>query len=574
MKQYPWYESYDPGFPKYLNYPDRTLYEMIWDTNQQYPDKTACTFMGTKICYSELVDLIDRTAEALTKKGISKGDVATVCLPNVPQAVISFYALNKIGAVVSMVHPLTPAQELKQILIATKSKALFVLNLFLPQYLEILPETGNLFTVCCAIPDYLPAKLSLAFYLAKGRKIKKIAYDDTILPWKEFVRNKSNRKSIRETSLYERAISSDECAVYLHSGGTTGSPKTVKLSSRNFNVLALQGPFIIGVKDPNGLKMASILPFFHGFGLCMGLHTMMVNGINAVLIPIFSSDNLVAMLRKEKPNFIAAVPTLLEGIMNNKKLKSMDLSFIQAVFCGGDTLTAELKRRFDRFLKDHGSKAEVREGYGLTETVTVCCVNPIQKNRESTIGIPLADIRMKVVELNTIEEVAPGTPGEICVSGPTVMLGYLDDPEATAQACRVHEDGEVWVHTGDYGSMDEEGYFRFIQRMKRIVKVSGIPVFPSQIEDVIAKIPQVREVCVIGIPHPYKMQVIKAYISVNDPETVRQEELYDEIRKVCSEHLIRHAIPAQIELMDQLPRTKVGKIDTLVLEKLNEKTVP
>lgn len=571
-----WYQSYDEWFSPNITYPDKTMYELYADTVKQFPDYTACAFLGTKITFSELLKQTDRTAAALKTLGIGKGDVVTICLPNTPHAVIAFYALNRLGAVANMVHPLTPSDELARNIESTQSTFLFVLNAFYPKYEQMLPGSSIRHTVVCAIGDYLPLVMKAGFYLTKGRKIKKIRKNeepgsaDRILTWKDFMKragddNAANDKAAKE---YTRVLQPDECAVYLHSGGTMGSPKTIMLSSANFNALAVQGPSIVGIPKPAGLSMATILPLFHGFGLCMGMHTMMTNGITAILVPQFSTESLADLLKKEKPNFIAAVPTLLEGIMKNKKVQDMDLSYIKAVFCGGDTLPGELKVRFDRFLKDHHCDAEVREGYGLTETVTVCAVNPIRKNRQNTVGIPLADILMKVVEPGTENEVETGVSGEICVTGPTVMLGYLNDPQATSEAIHIHSDNRRWVHSGDYGFMDTEGFFHFTQRIKRIIKVSGIPVFPSQIEDVIAKVPGVREVSVIGIPHPYKMQVVKAFITPEDP-AVSQETLTQQILDECGKELIRHAVPAQIEYMASLPRTKVGKVDTRALEVLS-----
>lgn len=594
--EYVWYKSYDKEFPRTVEYPDKTMYELFADSAAENSRYTACTFLGTELTFSKLHNLVNIVATALSARGIKPGDTATICLPNTPHAVIAFYAINRIGAIANMLHPLTPSDELEGIITATRSRCIFVLNAFLPKYADMLPRTDNQFAVSCAITDYLSPVKSVGFYIAKGRKIKKISYNAKIIPWKSFLseidmkdmvnssasnnpETKKNTKSKNTDSYvhnmnlkiysesYIRKASPTECAVYLHSGGTMGNPKTIMLSSANMNVLALQGPSIVGISNPKGMKMATILPLFHGFGLCMGMHTMMVNAINAILVPIFSADSLAMLLKNEKPNFIAAVPTLLEGIMKNKAIQKTDLSYLKAVFCGGDTLSSELKRRFDLFLHEHNCTAQVREGYGLTETVTVCSVNPIGKNKENTVGIPLADMVMKIVELNTTEELPVNTPGEICVTGPTVMLGYLDDPEATKDALKLHSDGKLWVHTGDYGYMDDEGYFHFISRMKRIIKVSGIPVFPSQIEDVIASIENVREVSVIGIPHPYKMQVIKAYVALTNP-SVPTDRMKEEILKVCEKKLIKHAIPVQIEFIENLPRTKVGKVDTVALEKM------
>ncbi|MHB1483552.1 MAG: class I adenylate-forming enzyme family protein [Saccharofermentanales bacterium] len=556
-----WIKNYDNGFPVSMNYPDKTMYELFKETVGQYPGYTACSFLGTDIAFSQLLSLVDRVAANLNETGIRKGDVVTICLPNTPHAVAVFYALNKLGAIANMVHPLTPSDELSEIIQKTRSVCLFVLNAFYPKYKDMLPKTGNRHTIVCAITDYLSLVKKFGFYVTKGRKIKKVETDSMTITWNDLLAG--SKSAIGE---YERVIQPKECAVYLHSGGTMGIPKTIMLSSYNFNVLALQGPYIIGIAKPAGYSIASILPVFHGFGLCMGMHTMMVSGITAILVPVFSADSLVSLLCKEKPNFIAAVPTLLEGIMNNKKIADQDLSYIKAVFCGGDTLTRELKMRFDKFLEEHKCNARVREGYGLTETVTVCSVNPINNNRADSIGVPLADILMKIVEPGSEKEMPAGESGEICVAGPTVMLGYLDDPQATKEAIHLHEDGLSWVHTGDYGFMDEDGFFHYTQRIKRIIKVSGIPVFPSQIEDVIAHIPGIKEVGVIGIAHPYKMQVVKAFVVLDDP-AMTQDYMRKHILEICAEKLIKHAIPAQIVFMEKLPRTKVGKVDTLQLEK-------
>lgn len=558
-----WIKKYDEGFPATMTYPDKTMYELFADAVRLYPEYTACSFLGTKIRFQILLDLVDRAASALAAMGIKKGDVATICLPNVPQAVIAFYALNKLGAIANMVHPLTPSEELFQVIQQTQSTCLFVLDAFLPKYIEMLPKTKNRYTVVCSIKDYLSPVMKVGFYITKGRKIKKVDRDITMVSWANLVGDQTYAKV---TEKYARTILPGECAVYLHSGGTMGTPKTIMLSSANLNVLALQGPHIVGIENPAGSSMATILPLFHGFGLCMGMHTMMVNGITAILVPLFSAESLADLLKKEKPNFIAAVPTLLEGIMKNKNVQKQDLSYLKAVFCGGDTLTGDLKMRFDQFLATHNCKAQVREGYGLTETVTVCSVNPIKNNRLNTVGIPLADMLMKIVETGTEIEAPVGNNGEICVTGPTMMLGYLNDPDATKEAIHLHEDGRNWVHTGDYGFMDEDGFFHFTQRIKRIVKVSGIPVFPSQIEEVITSIPGVREVSVIGIPHPYKMQVVKAYVVLDDT-SISEEEMRKKIKDVCSLQVIKHAVPAEIEFKDKLPRTKVGKIDTVELEK-------
>jgi long-chain acyl-CoA synthetase len=562
----PWLAHYDPWFKPHLNYPELTLYELVAQTARRFPKLIAISFMGTRISYEVLLAKIDLAAACLGALGMKSGDVATICLPNVPHAVIFFYAVNRLGGICNMVHPLTPAEEMSHYIRTTRSDYLVILDAFLAKQTEMLERSRIKRTIVCSIMDYLGTGLKVGFFLTKGRKIAAMPKQQTYIKWRDFL------SLAQPGELYLRVKGARDCAVYLHSGGTTGTPKTIMLSSFNFNALARQGLQIIGIIDdenfdPAGLSMVTILPLFHGFGLCMGMHTMLVNGMRAILVPQFTPEVLAEVIVKEKPAFIAAVPTLFEGILQNEKLKSADLSCLKAVFCGGDSLPSDLKHRFDTFVKEHSGTCTLREGYGLTETVTVCAVNPMQDARDDTVGLPLADVLMKVVEPGTQREVPIGQDGEFCIHAPTVMMGYLDDPEATAETIRQHEDSLDWVHTGDYGFMDSDGYFHFKQRIKRILKVSGMPVFPSQIEDVVSAVPGVRLVCAIGVPHPYKMQVVKLFVVAGsgapDQETIRQR-----ILEACARSLNPYAQPKEIEFCEDLPRTKVGKIDFVSLERI------
>jgi long-chain acyl-CoA synthetase len=563
---HPWIAHYDPWAKPSLAYPEETLYEAFASSAERYPEQVALTFMGRHITYADLLARIDQTAACLQQIGLKKGDIATICLPNTPHAVVFFYAVNRLGGICNMVHPLTPAEELSHYIRTTESDYLFILDAFLAKHTDMLEQSRILKVVVCSIMDYLSTGLKVGFFLTKGRKIKSAPRQLKYIRWRSFL------ELAAEPKAYQRAAGPEACAVYLHSGGTTGSPKTIMLSSFNFNVLATQGPQIIGYPadqtfDPAGLSMVTILPLFHGFGLCMGMHTILVNGMRAILVPQFSPEILAEVIIKERPSFIAAVPTLFEGILKNEKLKKTDLSCLKSLFCGGDSLPRDLKRRFDTFLAERGATCSLREGYGLTETVTVCAVNPLLDAREETVGLPLADILMKVVEPGTDREVDPGQDGEFCVHAPTIMLGYLNDPQATAETVRVHDDGRAWVHTGDFGYMDTDGYFHFKQRIKRILKVSGIPVFPSQVEDVIAEVPGVRLACAIGVPHPYKMQVVKAFV-VPEADAPDENTLRENILDRCGKALISYAVPKEIEFCDDLPRTKVGKIDFVSLERI------
>lgn len=566
----PWVAHYDPGVMPNLEYPDLTLYEAMKRTGEQFPDAAAIAFKGLHISYGQMKEIVDLLACVLEDEGIGKKDVMTICLPNIPHAMFFFYAVNRLGSIANLVHPKMPKEELRSVLISTGSRYLVILDAFFPKHQTVLEE-GLLEKVYVAsVGDYLSFFMNIAFYLTRGRKIPRLPCDSRLCTWREIKEKMKGKEPCR----YERKRLPTEAAVYLHSGGTTGSPKTIMLSSANLNMLAAQGPQIVNIPNPHVTKkepkksMLTILPLFHGFGLTMGMHTMVFNALTSVLVPEFSAAALAAGIRKEKVSFIAAVPTLYEGMLKNKKLKNADLSFLSCCFCGGDSLSADLKKRFEAFLHDRGANISLREGYGLTETVTVCAVNPEYKSKFGSIGLPLADILMKIVEPGTEKVLPAGENGEICVCGPSVMLGYLGDPEGTKEALKMHSDGRVWVHTGDFGYMDENGYFFFVQRLKRIIKVSGVPVFPSQIEDLISSVEKVEAACVIAFPDDHRIHVAKALVIPDSSLTPEERNLLkNEIHRVCVERLISYARPVEIEFYDQFPMTIVGKIDYVELEK-------
>ena len=538
---------------------ERTMYELVRERAKVYADRVAVEFLGRRILYPELIACIDRTADGLRRIGVRPSDVVTLCLPNTPHAVIAFYAANRLGCVANMVHPLSPPEELAHSMAQTRSRVLVVLDAFLPKHRERLERDGAPLIVSCSLPDYLPWLKGRLFRWTMGRKIPKVVEGERLFRW-------SSLSGDGSVAPYEPHLLPGDPAVYLHSGGTTGAPKTIVLSSMNFNLLALEGPAIIGLEDTSGQSMVSILPFFHGFGLCMGMHAMVVNGILAILVPKFSAEELAKVVRKCRPTLMAGVPTLFDGMLRNPRLRKADLSNLRAVFCGGDTLPVDLKRRFDAFLQERGAKCTLREGYGLTETVTVCCVNPIDADREGSVGLPLRGVRMAIVEPGTENLLPAGWEGEICVNAPTTMLGYLDDPAATDVAVWTHEDGLRWVHTGDFGSMDVDGYVHFKQRLKRIIKVSGVPVFPSQIEDTVMEMEEVAVACAVGAPDLHRMQTVHLYV-VPAAGIPGDEALEEKIRSHCQRHLLIYSVPTRIIFRGTLPLTLVGKTDVTALEK-------
>ena len=558
----PWLKYYD-STPAHLDYPKKTIYEMVRAAADKYPKNIAYEFMGKKTTFAEFMERIDRTAKAYLAMGIGKGDRVTICMPNCPQALDSFYALNRIGAVSNMIHPLSAASEIKFYLDFSKSKAILTLDQFYGKVAGILPELANKDTMLLVarIVDELPPVLAVGFALTKGRKIPPLPKRGNYVLWNEFMR--VGRK--RDLPLPKELGRFTDCASILYSGGTTGTTKGIMLSNLNFNACGLQTIAASGFAPINGMKMLSVMPVFHGFGLGIGIHTALIGGATCILVPQFNVKTYAELLIKKQPNIIPGVPTLFEALLRAENLESADLSCLKGVFCGGDSLSVELKKKVDAFLKEHNAEVQIRQGYGLTECVTASCLTPKDYNRVGSIGVPFPDTYYKIVKTGTTEEVDANVEGEICISGPSVMMCYMDNPEETDHTLRRHADGRVWMHSGDLGKMDEDGFVYFSQRIKRMIVTSGYNVYPGQLENVIDGHEKVLLSCVIGVKDPYKMQKVKAFV-VLKPDYEPSDAIRDEILEYCRGHIAKYAMPYDIEFRAELPKTLVGKVAYRVLE--------
>ena len=557
----PWLKYYG-NTPASLEYPHKTMYEMVEAAAKRHPNHVAYVFMGKKTSYTEFMKRIQAAAQGLYKMGIRKGDKVTICMANTPQALDCFYALNRIGAIPNMIHPLSASQEIAFYLNFSKSKAVLTLDQFYYKVAEILPQLENPTEILIAkVVDELPAPLSALYPLTKGaRAVKKLPKAGYTL-WYDMVKAGKNTKLPAQKSRY------DSCGAILYSGGTTGTTKGIMLSNLNFNALALQTIAASGfsMEEISNMKMLSVMPVFHGFGLGIGIHTPLVAGGTCILIPQFNVKVYAKTLMKQKPNLIPGVPTLFEALLRTEDLEGADLSFLKGIFSGGDSLSPELKKKVDAFLREHNCSEQIREGYGTTECVTASCLTPKDYARQGSIGVPFPDTYYKIVEPGTTNEVGPNIEGEICISGPTVMLGYMDNPYETANTLRRHYDGRIWLHTGDLGHMDQDGFVYFRQRIKRMIVTSGYNVYPSQLENIIDANDKVLISCVIGVKDPYRVQRVKAYV-VPMPGVEPSEALKQEILDYCSGRIAKYAMPREIEFRKELPKTLVGKVAYRVLE--------
>ena len=431
----PWTAFYGDS-PATLDYPHKTMFQLLEETANRYSKNTAYIFMGKETSYAEFLQRIDAAARGLTAMGIRKGDRVTICMANTPQALDCFYALNRIGAIPNMIHPLSAAKEIAFYLNFSKSKAILTLDQFYHKVAEILPELENPTQVLIAkIADELPFPLNLVYPLTKGGRHPRPKSGYTF--WSDLI------KAGKDTVLPDHDGKWDDCAAILYSGGTTGTTKGIMLSNLNFNALGLQTIAASGFESVAGMKMLSIMPVFHGFGLGIGIHTALIGGATCILVPQFSVKVYSDTLLKHKPELIPGVPTLFEALLRAEKLEGADLSFLRGIFSGGDSLSPELKKKVDAFLKAHNCPEQIREGYGTTECVTASCLTPRNYARSGSIGVPFPDTFYKIVAPGTAEELPANHEGEICISGPTVMLGYMDNPEETAQTLRRHGDGRL-----------------------------------------------------------------------------------------------------------------------------------
>ena len=554
----PWVKNLG-DVPAHLDYFQGSMYEAVERIARQNPNAVAFDFMGRSTTYKKMIEEIQRCAKSLRTIGVREGDCVTIAMPNCPQAIYVFYAANLIGAIANMVHPLSSEKEIEFYINESKSVTVVTLDQFYHKVEAIRQNTCAVNIVIARIRDALSKPLKAGYMLTEGRKLEKIPKDAPVIRWDEFC-------SLGKACFWNYKVprKADDPAVILYSGGTTGKTKGILLTNLNFNALAQQIIATNPMFRP-GDKMLSAMPLFHGFGLGVCIHSMLANGGRCILVPRFTADSYAKLITKYKCNFIAGVPTLYEALLRLPSMDKADLSCLKGVFSGGDSLSVELKKKVDKFLYDHRSMVQVREGYGTTETVTASCLTPIHMAKEGSIGLPFPDMYFKIVEPGTDIEVPYGQEGEILMAGPTVMKEYVNHPEETAQTLRHHADGLTWVYTGDLGVMDADGFVYFRGRKKRMIITSGYNVYPGQLENILDANPMVQMSCVIGVPDPYKMQKVEAFVMLASGVEPTQET-EDKLMRYCRQHIAKYALPYDIEFRKTLPTTLVGKVAYRELE--------
>lgn len=538
--------------------PSTTIYNYMLEKNLDNLDDIAVIYFGKKYSYKKLKKQIDECAKSLQQRGIGVNDIVTICMPNTPEAVIMFYALNKIGAVASMIHPLSSENEIKEFLNEVNSKMVVTIDSSYSKITNIMDDTKLEDIVVVSPKDSMPFPLKQLYKFTKNNC--KIIKNLKTVMWNDFIKFGRKIDKVNEHP-YEKGKTS----VIMHSGGTNGTPKGVELTDDNFNSMVEQ--FVLKADNfERGDRMLTIMPVFHGFGLCSSIHLPLSQGVTTILIPKISIKNIDKTLNKYKPNHLLGVPTLFNGIMsviNNKltngKLKKFDLSYLKYAVSGGDAVKESFETEVNRFFSKCGSNAKLSKGYGLTEAVAGATFAYGEYNAADSVGIPMVKTNIKIVDIETGEEVSENIDGEICISGPTIMKAYYGRQNDTLGALK---DG--WLHTGDIGHI-QNGILYFSQRKANMIISSGVNVYPRTIEEVIEKHPAVQQCAVIGIYHSYKNEVPKAFIVLKEGYDLT-EEIKQEIKQLCDSNLNKYSIPYSYEYRKTLPQTLLGKVSHTMLK--------
>lgn len=511
-------------------------------------DFPAVAFLHKTLTYGALSQEIDRVACFLLNLGVKKGDCVTIALPNVPSAVSVFYAVNKIGAVANMAHPLLPFDLLKKYMQAANSKLLFGFDILIDEYFDKLIADGFKVVVCRA-NDYLNCVESFFYSLFGKKRYKQIDKKKCVF-----------FKQAQKTQIFavSAAAAFDNVAVIMHSSGTTQEPKTTALTDKNLNVVADNTIDVLPWKKQMKRGMASlmVLPSFHAFGLGVCVHTVMSYGYLNVLVPKFSPKAIVRKLKTKNIAVIAGVPTMFLALAKQKNFGGKHLKRLAFAFCGGDRLDDSVRELFDGTVAKWGGKCKLDEGYGLTEAAGVFSVNTRRAEKAGSLGKPLGG---EIFAFDEDGNVLPaGQDGELCVSSAAVMKGYLKDGKIVRDGLFMR-DGKTFVKTGDLGHVDEEGFIFYKSRIKRMEKVSGINVFPAEAEKTIGKVDGVLQCCVKGVPDEKKGTVLHAYVVPQ--EGADQDALRAAIQTACAEKLDKWTCPRQINFLREMPLNKFGKID-------------
>ena len=548
----PW-EKYYKGHNIDMHIPNKSMYNQVFSSYKKYPKNLAYQYYSTKINYTKFIKQIDHAAICFKKLGVKKGDIITLCMPNIPEVLISLYALNKLGAIANMLHPLSAEAEIQDSLNSTNSKYLVMIDMFYNKMEKIIDKTKVQKVIFTSASNSMNIFMKLGYNFTEAKKYKKYPKRELFISWHHFLKKYYDNKI-----KIKRKYGKNTPAVILHSGGTSGKPKNVVLQNRAFILASMQEKISLEYLKPGDCCLA-IMPNFHGFGLSVTLHTPFALGCYAILVPRFNAKKFDTLFKQTRPTCVLGVPTLFEALIHCKNEKNLDLSFLKYVVSGGDILNVKLEQQINNYFKIHHSTAKITQGYGLSEALAAVCLSHDEVNKSGSVGIPLAGNHVKIINPVSRKTLPYGDIGEICINSKAFMLGYLNNEAETNEVLQIHKDGHVWLHTGDLGYMDSDGFVFYKGRQKRMIITSGYNVYPSHIEEVIEQHPAVLQCTVVGMPHPYKQEVPKAFIVLKSG--LHSLFIKSDIKEYCQKHLAKYMVPYEIVLRKKLPKTKLGKVD-------------
>ncbi len=551
--------GYIDKLPQEIQYPEGSLYDAIYESSCKWPHNIALTYYSAEITYKELIKRINKVAMSLKNLGVERGDRVTVCMPNTPESVYMFYAINEIGAVANMVHPLSSEKEIEEYLNQSQSKVMLCIDISYPKVENIIKNTDVEHLIVVSATRSMDFIIRGIYKLTKGRK-NHVKHSQHVITWDKFLFQGS-----KYLGNPHARVNADDPAVILYSGGTTGKPKGVVLSNLNFNAQALGAKYLVPDLLKSRYSMLSFLPNFHAFGLGVCIHIPLFCGMRAVLIPQFSAKKLRGYLRKYKINIIVGVPTVFDYFTKIKFGKN-ELRNIKGVVSGGDIVNDAMKRELNDFLEQHGSRAMLHNGYGLTEAAGGMIFSPaIIAKEPNTIGFPLPDSEVLIVNPHSKKPVKTGEDGEILVRGLTIMKEYLGKPKET-EAAFTTVNGKKYLRTGDVGYVDERGAVYFRTRLKRMIITNGYNVYPTTVEDATMKCDLVEKCACVGVYDKLRGQKVKIFIKLKP--NVQERAAKKELAKLYKQYLAKYETPREIAFIDEFPKTKLAKIDFKALEQM------
>jgi long-chain acyl-CoA synthetase len=541
----PWLHHYPPQIPKTLSYPDVPLTALLTEAVKQYPDREAIHFLGKKISYRTLLDETYRFAEAMKEIGVKEDERVAIMLPNIPQAVISYYASLFLGSVVVQVNPMYTERELLHLLTDSGATTIICLDIQFNRVEKIQSQTNVQRIIVTSVSEYLPLRKKLLYPLIQ-KSLPKIPREDHVYGFQNLLHLVPFANPINTSK------QPDDLALLQYTGGTTGLAKGTMLTHRNLVVNAHQASAWMYKTREGQEKILGVLPFFHVYGMTAVMNLAIKLAATMILLPKFDRDQILKTIAKEKPTIFPGAPTMYVSLINHPRIHKYHLKSIDACISGSAPLPVEVQDRFEQL-----TGGRLVEGYGLTETSPVTHTNLIwDRKKSSTIGLPWPDTECRIVSMETGEELAPGLIGELQIRGPQVMKGYWNRPEETAQ---VIKDG--WLSTGDMAKMDDDGYFYIVDRRKDLIIAGGFNIYPREVEEVLYEHSAVDEAVVIGVPDDYRGETTKAYVVVKKGMSVTSSEL----DKHCRENLANFKVPRLYEFRDELPKSAIGKILRRVL---------